>query len=309
MAYEIGTKISVEFDGTVGTREGENATTRVEEKGFGSVHYIYLNSEFVTGAKVPGGSVHVKFTATITGEREAGASITTQVKEIRDDERLSPSFTHFVYLGSDRVTEATEEEKPVTEEEKPTAAIRATGPIKNTDYQVDSADVLKRIAELEESNRTLRYRITRNRNGVIFTSELETSEAARQYLDERDFQPDRFTVDAYQVTVRSLGDSDQNELTALRSLNRDGKASFGSFRWVTDNVRLHARSYFDSAWARDRAQTVLGIGPSEQLDEWPLSLIRDWEYAARQLRDREYTAVLYDGVYYWGCDSTDPDTA
>ena len=166
------------------------------------------------------------------------------------------------------------------------------------DGEVESAEVLKRIAELED-RALAQYRITQTRTGLPLYPGiiLRSADDAVKFLDERDYNIDRFTVTKISGPDE-LSQEDRDELDALRQLNESGRAMFGSQQWITDSVLLRPNNFFDGDWARSEAGNRLGAY-DYQLDEWPFG-DTDWSVAAGELLEAEYLSVEFGDVTFWG---------
>jgi hypothetical protein len=299
--YTAGDKFRVVIEGKIdGPVEGYlSVTTGVRDQN-DFLHYLYLDS--IVARKNNEGKVTAKFDAELRNDATVAgnANGTTRVHED------GGGSVHYLNLDSPCVTLLTEVDGilvPVPagkkeEEEARFPRFPGAGKISSTDYSIESADVLNRIAELDAVEGGYSIRRTSNviDGGPLFTTrQFDSERAARAYLDDQDYNPDRFTFE------KIRDDSLTQELENLRELNDRGRIAFGPYRWITQGILLHARGYFDDKWARARAVNDLKIS-DYQLDEWPLSFV-DWNNAARELRDAEYTDVMYDGTYFWGSDS------
>jgi hypothetical protein len=243
-----------------------------------------------------GGTVTAKFKAVVVETPGSSSLRTTKVREVRANG--DRGYSHFVFLDSPSVTRA--EEAPVTVtklEEDVTAEPEKTDTrISPGAETINSDDVIKRIKALEERRS---YGIVRDRTGerLSVPFPLTTAAAAREYLDEQDYNVFRFNI----VPDATLGSDDKAELDLLRVLDTGGRRAFGEPQWIT-GVLLRNESFYDVEWARDLVVTRLGIR-SYQLDEWPLNLIPFWEEAATSLLESEYTRLAFGGIDYWGKDS------
>lgn len=306
MAFETGTKIHVIIDARVALGSitpNLSGTREVTETSAGSwTHFLYLNSPAVRGTgggskSLQGNMIRAEFDAEVTGSFKESRQLTTEVRELQP-ESDDFSYTHYLYLDSPSVTVLPEREVPG--QAKPAGGTRITP----ADTVFESAEVLNRIAELEDSAAIVRYRVTQRRNGRVLSPEsgiLRTFAEAVDFLDERDYNQARFTIDPVKGL---LSDEDQQELALLKKLNEAGRDQFGSPQWVTAGVRLYSDEFFTEEWARNRAVTQLKIA-SYRLDEWPLSLIA-WDHAAQAVLDDKYTSVDFGNEVFWGSDT---DTA
>lgn len=299
MAFEIGTKVRVAINARV-TRDNVtpslSSTQEVVETGDNSyAHFLYLNSPAVvatgtSGKRNRGDLVKAEFDAVVTGRCEKSPALTTEVREENDDS----GFTHYLYLNSPSVT-VLPEEPP-----QPAGGTRITP----ADTVFESYAVLNRIAELEDSAAIVQYRVTQRRNGRVLNPEsgiLRTFAEAVDFLNERDYNQTRFTIDPVKG---SLSLEDQEELRLLKELNEAGRGRFGSPQWVTASVRLYNDEFFTEEWAKNRTISKLSIA-NYQLDEWPLSLIA-WDSAVEELLNDKYTRIEFGGQFFWGSDT---DTA
>lgn len=303
MAFEIGTKVHVTVNARVTgqyTTGLDSTRTVTENEGPGQwTHLLFLSSPSITGITGSkdqvGDVIRAEFDAEVTGGFKQAERVTTRVRELSGG---GSGFTHYLYLDSPSVTVLPEREVPG--QAKPVGGTRITP----ADTVFESAEVLNRIAELEDSAAVVRYRVIQKRNGQILNPvdrTLRTVADAENYLDERDYNQARFTIEPVKGP---LSDEDQQELTLLKKLNEAGRDRFGSPQWVTAGVRLYSDEFFTEEWARNRAVTQLKIA-SYRLDEWPLSLIA-WDSAVEQLLDDNYTSVGFGGQTFWGSDT---DTA
>jgi len=311
MPYEKGTKIRVDITGRVIENQiGESApvgsllstTYEVEETATGWFQFLYLNSDSVTGDKRVGGTVTARFDAVITGPVAGSKTSTTEVRELRNG--VDYGYTHYIFLNSSSVTvlEETSAEPASQPEPEPVPASQPVPAPAQKDVggdritpkavEIESADILKRIAELEDAAPAA-FRLVRNRSGGQLTPVFPSRFTALTYLDEEDLNPERFTVK--EVKGEFIGD-DQVELNELRKLNDAGRSQFGSTQWITAGVLLRRDEDCDEDWAQDQARAELGV---PYVDIWPLSLI-DWSEAARDLLESDYLSVVFDGTTYWG---------
>lgn len=287
--YEKGTRIRVSLSVQVGQRTSGRqllGTARVREtSGDRWTHFLYLGSSSVTGDTRDGQIVTAQFGAVVTGSPEANPELTTEVTE-------ASGFTHFLSLNSPGITVLDNEAKeppvpaatetPVLSEKRITPSAAA----------INSTDVINRIAQLEDTPDN--YTIIRTKTGarlvfsITFTSEAD----ALSYLDDRDYNVDRFTI----TPQRSAADTE--ELKLLRTLNSDGGARFGLSQW-TSGVQLSEDGTFTEEWAQNEAIRRLKIADSSVLNEWPLSEI-DWGDAAQNLLDAEYYSVTVGTETFWG---------
>ena len=86
--------------------------------------------------------------------------------------------------------------------------------------------VTRRISELEESGDT-EYKITRDRNGEVLEDGFPSEDDAYEYLDDNDYDRDRFTVDG------GLDEDDQEELENLRSFDSEASRDVPDWRFGT----------------------------------------------------------------------------
>lgn len=152
------------------------------------------------------------------------------------------------------------------------------------DQQIDYDDVNGRIEELENSRR---YEVVRLRNPGDALFEDADEDACRTFIEDEDYNPERVVV-----RRRDLDADDSAELDRLLALKDEADGEFGEY-WA-----LLREDYFDAGWAQEEA-VELGAIRRAALDEWPLSLI-DWDEAATQRRDDEYTEYRFDGETYYG---------
>ncbi len=283
MPFTEGDLIRVEFDGIIqksydndGT--GKNNTSLVQERNAkSSNHFIFLPSNLVTGGKDTGDTVHVAFTARITGSVNAMSLATTEVREVR--ENGYNGFTHFIFLNSPSVTALPAPAAPVMPflaKEPRTMEIDSINTI------IDENEVESRITEIEDSQA---YEVIRLRNDEVLGT-FNDQQDAEQYIQDEDYNPERVIVRQQQ-----LNDDETRELSLLRAL-RDKVTAELSSGWT-----LYNESYFDEDWAKSETREVLGSRVST--DAWPLSEI-DWDDAAVARRDDYYpNEYTYDGVTFY----------
>jgi hypothetical protein len=305
VTFAIGDKIHVKLtDAKVGSRQqGGNATfnttTSVTERE-GATHFLYINS----GTPVADGKVNAEFDAKVTGEYRRSTSYTTEVQEIAADGK--PIFTHYLYLSSLAVTrlprEATvtlDTQRTADESGWATSAERVNPglSISISDDDINSADVIRRIAELEDAlAKAPRYVITRQivREGQDRElGRFKTAVAAEEFISFNDYNRGRVDVD---IADAKLNEEDEAELESLQRLSAAGRTLFGTTQW-TNGVLLQCSGFFDASWARGLAADELK--PLDGVDSWPLNLV-DWEEAADQRRDSDYLRIEFDDENYWG---------
>lgn len=303
MAFEIGTKVHVTVNARVTgqyTTGLDSTRTVTENEGPGQwTHLLFLSSPSITGITGSkdqvGDVIRAEFDAEVTGGFKQAERVTTRVRELSGS---GSGFTHYLYLNSPAVTVLPEREAPG--QAKPVGGTRITP----ADTVFESAEVLNRIAELEDGAAVVRYRVTQKRNGQALNPAdrtLRTYAEAVDFLDERDYNQARFTIEPVKGP---LSDEDQEELTLLKKLNEDGRDRFGSPQWITAGVRMYNDEYFTEDWARNRTVAKLNVAPY-RLDEWPLNLIA-WDHATQAVLDDKYTSVDFGNEVFWGSDT---DTA
>ena len=288
MAYEIGDRISVKFTGRTSAYylpyKGAAKVKELDEAGIArNVHYLFLDSERVTGDKTDSGTFQVEFDAEITGPERTADSITTQVREINADGSLG--CTHYVFLDAPSVTQVDRSEtapaSPAAASSKPEKKERTTVAIDRYNTTIDSDDVDNRIEELEAEQG---FDVIRLRNDEVLET-FDDRDDAEQFIEDEDYNPVKVVV-----RLRGLDDGDAEELQQLKDL-RD---AVGAGDWT-----LYNEDYFDSSWAREEAMGRLNLR-SYQLDEWPLDQI-DWNEAADSLRDAQYDFTYsFDGQLFYG---------
>ncbi len=156
--------------------------------------------------------------------------------------------------------------------------------ISNSEDIIDSRDVIKRIAELEDERDML-------------DGEVEDARTQRDEESNKD-EPDgevlaglNGDIDAAEQVLAEWNESDDGvELKALQSLQEQAE---GYTDW-THGATLIRDSYFET-YARDLAEDLHGDSMGKA--EWPFTCI-DWEKAARELQ-ADYTGVDFDGIDYW----------
>ena len=307
--FAKGTRIRVAIDGTISGRINYalDTTTPVLQADMSRTHSLFLGSDMITvedeDYRAMGTKVSTRFDATVTGVYQENDGL-TQVQEIglTTGGREYIGYTHYLYLDSSAVTVLQPDKpEPVPEPEPVPAIQRMPAPaqkdvsgnrITPKAVEIESADILKRIAELEDAAPAA-FRLVRNRSGGQLTPVFPSRFTALTYLDEEDLNPERFTVK--EVKGEFIGD-DQVELNELRKLNDAGRSQFGSTQWITAGVLLRRDEDCDEDWAQDQARAELGV---PYVDIWPLSLI-DWSEAARDLLESDYLSVVFDGTTYWG---------
>jgi hypothetical protein len=307
--FAKGARIKVAIDGTIDgdINYARDSTTPVLQAGTRRTHFLFLGSELVNtegDRREAGTQVSTRFDATVTDDYQENDGL-TQVQEIRRlaDGREYAGYTHYLYLDSSSVLSVLPPKEPdaVPEPEPAQQAVPEPEPVQRdvggdritpAAIEIESADILKRIAELEDAAPAA-FRLVRNRTRGQLTPVFPSMTAALAYLEEEDLNPERFTVK--EVKGELTGD-DQKELDELRKLNDAGRAQFGSTPWITAGVLLRRDEECDEDWARDQARAELGVS---YVDDWPLSLI-DWSEAARDLLEADYLSVELDGTTYWG---------
>jgi hypothetical protein len=299
----IGDLIQVNITARIGEESDlydKLATRQVSERdGTGFTHFLFLRSDMVKIGPdriviTTGGTVTAEFTAVVVETPGSSSLRTTKVREVRANG--DRGYSHFVFLDSPSVTRAGEAPVTITKLEEGVTTKR--GPVESilARITINSDDVIKRIQDLEERRS---YGIVRDRTGerLSVPFPFTTAAAAREYLDEQDYNVFRFNI----VPDGMLDSDDQAELDLLRGLDADGRRAFGEPQWIT-GVLLRNESFYDADWARDLAVTRLGIR-SYRLGEWPLSLITSWDDAAKALLANEYAKITFGGTDYWGKDS------
>jgi hypothetical protein len=302
--YEIGAKVRVSLTARVTRERSKYGTRSVTETNGNWRHFLYLGSNKVvpvasTGNKFfDGDIIQVEFDAEVTGLYRESEGFTTEVREILPEGGYG--FTHYLYLNSSSVTRLPDESAaPATPKEK-AVPVLAAARITPSATTIESADILKRIAELED-NRPAVEKITINRSssGELFTyKNFATLTEAREYLDLRDYNLDRFTIQGGPV---ALSLDDQEELRELKELNDAGRTAFGSPQWITAGVKLYNDEFFTEEWARNKTVEQLGVS-FYRLDEWPLSLIA-WDDAVEQRLNDNYTRIAFGDQIFWGSDT------
>lgn len=134
--------------------------------------------------------------------------------------------------------------------------------ISNSDDIIDSRQVIERIEELEAKRETL------------VTNLAETPD-----------NPELLTLAEWDE-----GD-DGAELAALKGLAEE--ASQYSSDWQHGEALIRD-SYFET-YAQELADDIEAVKSDAN---WPNNHI-DWESAAEELQQEDYTTVDYDGVTYW----------
>jgi hypothetical protein len=162
--------------------------------------------------------------------------------------------------------------------------------IDNTRQAISCQDVAERIAELEENRDYTVYRI---RTGDVLQVAFETREAANEYIDREDFNPERIGV-----RQAELNDYGRNELRSLEQLAENANRTFGA-AWRENSITLYRYSYFTADWAREQAAVRIPGLSLADLDKWPLSSL-NWEQAAFGLRNEDYLRVFFGDVDYYG---------
>lgn len=326
--FAKGTRIRVAIDGVIygKTDYSLSATTPVRQTGNLRTHSLFLGSDLVTtgDSRDEGTLVSARFDATVTGDYQEINKL-TQVEEIRrlaSGDSEYAGYAHYLYLDSDAITVlpppgepepvpestrtrvAVEIESATLEEARKLAGLewnpeavpvqRSVGGERITPaaVEIESADVLKRIAELEDAAPAA-FRLVRNRSKGQLTPVFPSMTAALAYLDEEDLDPERFTV---KEVIGELTGDDQKELNQLRKLNDAGRLQFGSTPWITAGVLLRRDEDCDDDWAQDQARAELNV---PYVDVWPLDQI-DWSAAATDLLESKYLTVDFNGTTYWG---------
>lgn len=152
---------------------------------------------------------------------------------------------------------------------------------------IDSRDVIKRQAELEEEREEIASRIESLLEEIDGHTEQEEEdgEESQELSDLRDSLSDAET----ELTEWYEGGSGE-ELSALRSLSDEASGYAEGWRYGATLIR---DDYFED-YARELAKDIGAISGDEA---WPCTCI-DWEQAADELK-QDYTCVDFAGTEYW----------
>jgi hypothetical protein len=162
--------------------------------------------------------------------------------------------------------------------------------IDSSDLTISASDIRSRIEELEEEGE-IRYVVYRTRNLDEIES-FDSEDDAQEFIDKEDYDPDRV-----KIKENGLDEEDQRELEQLGELESLAVSYFGG-AFKDDNLTLYRYDFFDSEWAVGQAENAIG---SFSRYDWPFDQI-DWEEAAREKRDEDYTSIEFDGETYYGED-------
>lgn len=157
--------------------------------------------------------------------------------------------------------------------------------ISNRDDVIDSRDVIKALADLEE-----------RRDGAKAECTCEPDEDATilQHAEGCPLTAEgNWTSDKDDTLFRHNSDWDQDEereYQLLKSFAEEGEMNGGD--WLHGET-LVRDSYFET-YVRELAED---IGACKNTSEWPGRCI-DWEQAAEELQ-QDYSSIEWDGVTYW----------
>jgi hypothetical protein len=147
--------------------------------------------------------------------------------------------------------------------------------IDNSQDVIDSRDVIRRIAELEELKQTLSDAIDDFR--TVEESEEHTEEELEMALQARD------------AAARDFGDTEESELEALEALAEEAEAY--NVDWSHGAALIRA-SYFIE-YTKERCESI-GAIPSNL----PHYIVIDWTATADNFQV-DYVEVDFDGEDYW----------
>ena len=151
------------------------------------------------------------------------------------------------------------------------------------DDYISSDEVQERLQELKNTRDDEElFVVVRVRSGEEITR-WGSEEAAREYIDEEDYDPERVMVKEDESEV------DLEELARLDRINDWGESSFDDWGDVT--VRLD--STIDADYAKQNAIDTGQIGYRADLDSFPYSFI-DWDGAADYLLGNAEQASIKD---------------
>jgi hypothetical protein len=307
--FPPGTTVRAAFTGVITDASfGQPLGTWQVKDDQGFTHRLYLSADSsykgLTGMPKPfklaeGDTITVNFTATLLQQGERGfttpkltAGNGTAVRS--EGSNGVPGFNHYLDLASPNITLAS---KPATPEPATSTTailpVRAIEPdsesgaaigITPRSVLITSAAVNARIADLENLEG---FEIVRNRDGEAVLTEAGSEQECTRYLDDEDLNPARFTIRHVM-----LGAELDRELRLLRDLASRAASELGGSTWT-----LREEGFFTESWAQDEALEALGN--RADLTAWPLNLI-DWDGAAEELRDADWTAISFDGAGFYG---------
>lgn len=172
-----------------------------------------------------------------------------------------------------------------------------TNAISNTDNIIDSRDVIKRLAELEDERQGL-AEVAEEANEAV----EDAREKRGDELPESDQTPEYIAADvalesaidaknAADAALSDWDDSDEGaELKALKAL-ADECEGYGDWRHGESLIHAdHFREYAEEL-ARDCGLV------NDDTSKWPLNCI-DWDEAAEELK-ADYMEVNFDGQTYY----------
>lgn len=163
--------------------------------------------------------------------------------------------------------------------------------VDNGDEFISYQEISARIAELEEGAEG--FDVVRVRTDDVIMGGFEDEDAAREYIDREDYNPERVIV-----RRQELDEADKDELSELQALDERADGSF--YSWRRDGKTLYRYDHFDADWARDEAAEWLGVSRDDTY-RWPFDQV-NWSDAAGSRRDEGYTEVTFGGVTYYGED-------
>lgn len=102
------------------------------------------------------------------------------------------------------------------------------------DSYIDSEDVVSRLEELRNERDELTFIVYRVRNDETIET-FDNKNEADEFVDEEDYDPERVKV---RMTSKGLDDDDEEELSDLETIDRDGSDIFSD--WGSITVQLES---------------------------------------------------------------------
>ncbi len=206
MAISSGDTVTVKFTGLVGADKSKSGTTKVTETIDGYTHYLYLGDTgiYSGGGDRPAEGARVEFSFTAEATGDYGDLFTRRVNR--------GGFTHYVFLGSQRVTKT---ETPEPEPEP--VFVPTTGPYKSGDkIRVEFSGTVSRTEG----------------NGPAGTARVEASNTTNHFLYLKDTSvfpdgpPGKGTAVAVAFTGEVYEDKASGDLATTRVISPNGNSHF-----------------------------------------------------------------------------------
>jgi len=153
--------------------------------------------------------------------------------------------------------------------------------ISNTDDIIDSRDVIARIEELESELQSLTDAVDEAREALTDLGQEEP-------YDSPELEEARETLASAESDLADW--EGEEELKTLKALadQCDGYGDWG-----------HGEGLIRDSYFQEYAEQLADdIGAIDRNAKWPVNCI-DWEKAARELQQYDYTEVDFDGEAYW----------